>query len=411
MTKKSRQRRIWRIFSDIGHLIAAAPVLAGAAAVIPASFAWAELPSGIDGIARALDMSASGWSRYAWTAALFAGFVLAAALAYGILFRLIRIWAGRLAPTLEAAIVRYGRRPLAILILLLAAGFILPLVSFPPELFATVKRLHSILLTAVMAWLLVGGIRAVEAVVLAHYDVTARDNFKARAIHTQINVFKNVATFVILLLALAMVLMSFDQVRQLGVSLLASAGVAGIIIGFAAQRSIATVFAGIQLAITQPIRLGDVVIVENEWGWIEEITLTYVVVRIWDLRRLVVPITHFIEKPFQNWTRISADILGTVFLYVDYTVPVEEVRKELRRLLENSPKWDGKVCVLQVTNASERTVELRALMSASDSPAAWDLRCEIREKLIAFLKENYPESLPRIRAHLEGDELASGPRA
>jgi small-conductance mechanosensitive channel len=194
--------------------------------------------------------------------------------------------------------------------------------------------------------------------------------------------------------------MTFEKVRQLGATLLASAGIVGIIVGIAAQKSIATLFAGIQLAITQPMRIDDVVIVENEWGRIEEITLTYVVVRIWDLRRLIVPITYFLEKPFQNWTRISADILGTVFLYVDYTVPVEAVRTELRRILESSPLWDGQVCVLQVTNATERTVELRALMSAADSSSGWGLRCEVREKLIEFIRQNYPEGLPKVRAEL-----------
>jgi small-conductance mechanosensitive channel len=204
--------------------------------------------------------------------------------------------------------------------------------------------------------------------------------------------------------------MTFDKVRQLGTTLLASAGIVGIIVGLAAQKSISTLFAGIQLAITQPIRIDDVVIVENEWGRIEEISLTYVVVRIWDLRRLIVPITYFLEKPFQNWTRISADLLGTVFLYVDYTVPVEAVRSELKSILENSKLWDGRVCVLQVTNASERTVELRALMSAADSSSAWELRCEVREKLIAFIRQNYPDALPKVRAELtESAEGATSP--
>jgi small-conductance mechanosensitive channel len=159
--------------------------------------------------------------------------------------------------------------------------------------------------------------------------------------------------------------------------------------------------AGIQIAITQPIRLDDVVIVENEWGRIEEITLTYVVVRIWDLRRLILPISYFIEKPFQNWTRVSADILGTVFIYVDYTVPVDAFREELTRILQNSPNWDKKVNIVQVTDASEKTVEVRALMSAADASMAWNLRCEVRERLIAFLKKSYPQALPRARVELD----------
>jgi small-conductance mechanosensitive channel len=194
-------------------------------------------------------------------------------------------------------------------------------------------------------------------------------------------------------------------VRQFGTAIIASAGVAGIIVGFAAQKSIATLLAGFQIALTQPIRIDDVVIVENEWGRIEEITLTYVVVSIWDLRRLVLPITYFIEKPFQNWTRTSADILGTVFIHVDYSAPLDELRAELTRILEASPLWDRKVAVLQVTDAKERTLEVRALASARDASAAWDLRCEVREKLIAYLQKNHPGSLPRLRARME-DTLA-----
>jgi len=182
--------------------------------------------------------------------------------------------------------------------------------------------------------------------------------------------------------------------------LFASAGVAGIILGLSAQKALGTILAGLQIAITQPIRLDDVVIVENEWGWIEEINLTYVVIRLWDKRRLVVPTTYFLEKPFQNWTRTSADILGSVFIYTDYTMPFEPLRKELTRLLEATPLWDGKVNVLQVTDARENTIEIRALMSAATSPQAWDLRVYVREKLIEFIQREYPQSLPRTRVVL-----------
>jgi small-conductance mechanosensitive channel len=197
-------------------------------------------------------------------------------------------------------------------------------------------------------------------------------------------------------------LMTFDRIRHVGVSILASAGMIGIILGFAAQRSIATLFAGLQIALTQPIRIDDAVIVEGEWGRVEEITLTYVVIKIWDLRRLVVPVTYFLEKPFQNWTRVSANLLGTVFLYVDYSVPVDEVRRELQAILKVSALWDGQVGGVQVTNSSERTLELRLLMSAADSSKIFDLRCEVREKVLAFLQQNHPGSLPRVRADLGG---------
>jgi small-conductance mechanosensitive channel len=201
--------------------------------------------------------------------------------------------------------------------------------------------------------------------------------------------------------------MTFEKVRQLGAGILASAGIAGIIVGLAAQKSLGTLLAGIQIAIAQPIRLDDVVIVEGEWGRIEEITLTFVVVRIWDQRRLVLPITYFLDKPFQNWTRVSAELLGTIFLYVDYTVPVEALRQELQRIVESDERWDRRVVGLVVTNVSERTVELRALISAADSGRAWDLRCHVREKLVEFVRDNYPQALPRLRAELS--ELPDGP--
>ena len=186
-------------------------------------------------------------------------------------------------------------------------------------------------------------------------------------------------------------------------SILTSAGIAGIILGLSAQKVFGTIFAGIQIAIAQPIRLDDVVIVEGEWGRIEEIKLTYVVVQIWDKRRLVLPTTYFIEKPFQNWTRNSSDILGTVYIYTDFDLPIEKLREELTRLLNATELWDRKVNVIQVTNMTEKTMELRALMSAEDAPTAWDLRVYARENLIKYIKENYPGSLPRTRLEIKED--------
>jgi small-conductance mechanosensitive channel len=259
-----------------------------------------------------------------------------------------------------------------------------------------------------VSWMCLAAVEILSEWILSRYDLASKNNLEARKIYTQLRVLKRIIDVVILIIAVSCVLMSFERIRQLGVSLLASAGVVGIILGFAAQRSIATLFAGLQIAITQPIRLDDVVIVENEWGWIEEITLTHVVVKIWDLRRLVVPITYFIERPFQNWTRISADILGTVFLYADYKVPVESLREELHRILKSTPLWDQKAWCLQVTNVTADTVELRALMSATNSPEAWDLRCLVREKLLAFLQKRHPEHLPRTRVELDRTPPAPG---
>ena len=253
------------------------------------------------------------------------------------------------------------------------------------------------------AWFLVIVLKIFKARILRKYDVSTSDNLKARKVFTQFMILENIIIFIIIVLALGIALMSFDSIRSIGVSLLTSAGIAGIIIGLAAQKAIATLLAGIQIALTQPIRIEDVVIIEGEWGWIEEITLTYVVVRIWDKRRLVVPTTYFIENTFQNWTRNSSEILGTVFIYTDYEVPFEKLREEFTRLLEGSSLWDRKTNVLQVTDATDRSVEIRALMSAKDSPTAWDLRVYVREQLIVFIKENYPESLPKSRVSLKSD--------
>ncbi len=273
------------------------------------------------------------------------------------------------------------------------------------EWFAFFDKTGSILLIISIAWASIALLRGFKKILLVKYDTSKEDNLRSRKFVTQFNIMESIIYFLIILISVGSALMLFDEVRQLGISLFASAGVAGIIIGFAAQKLIATVLAGLQIAITQPIRIDDVVIIENEWGRIEEITLTYVVVKIWDQRRLVVPSTYFFEKPFQNWTRSSAEILGTVFLYTDYRVSFDALRKELTRLLESTALWDKRVNVLQVTDAKQYGVEIRALMSAKDSPTAWDLRVFVREKLIEFIQKNYPESLPRTRVVVEGEGI------
>lgn len=300
----------------------------------------------------------------------------------------------------DASLVQHCSQPMRVIITLLAVSFVLPLLKISPTMLDFVRHLLSLCFIASVAWLIIRFTFVLDDLILSRYRIDVRDNLQARKIQTQLQIFKKIVTVVVAILALATMLMTFDKVRQLGTSILASAGIIGIIFGLAAQRTIATLLAGLQIAITQPIRVDDVVIVENEWGRIEEITFTYVVVRIWDLRRLVLPITYFIEKPFQNWTRVTADILGTVFIYVDYTVPIQAIREELHRILKSTDLWDSKAWVLQVTNVTERTVELRALMSAADAPTAWNLRCEVREKLLEFIQKNYPDGLPRVRAEI-----------
>ena len=344
------------------------------------------------------------------TIAYMGGAVIFGFVAHYILFKIGGAVARRTQSYPINSIVKHCRAPLRLIIPLLVIHFLFPILSLPPNILAFLKQTLGILLMVSFAWLVIKLTDVGEELILNQFKVDVKDNLRARQIHTQISIFKKIIIVIISVLMLAAILMTFDKIRYLGTSLLASAGIAGIIIGFAAQRSISTLLAGIQIAITQPIRIDDVVIVENEWGRIEEITLTYVVVRIWDLRRLIVPITYFMEKPFQNWTRISADILGTVFLYVDYTVPVQAIREELHRILKDSDLWDGKVWGLQTTNASERTVELRALMSAADASNAWNLRCTVREKLIEFIQRHYPNGLPRVRAEVENRLAEEGLR-
>jgi small-conductance mechanosensitive channel len=270
-----------------------------------------------------------------------------------------------------------------------------------PYIAYSLTKTGEVLFIVSVAWAIIVALRIGKHQVMQNYDMGTADNLKIRKLHTQFNILEKILVFIIILISMAITLMLFEEVRNIGVSLFASAGIAGLIIGFAAQKALGTILAGLQIAITQPIRLDDVVIVENEWGWIEEINLTYVVVRIWDKRRLVIPSTYFLEKPFQNWTRVSADILGTVIIYTDYTMPVEPLRAELTRLLENNPLWDKKVNVLQVTDAKEYTLEIRALMSAETSPQAWDLRVFVREKLIEFIQREYPQCLPKTRVEVK----------
>jgi small-conductance mechanosensitive channel len=209
-----------------------------------------------------------------------------------------------------------------------------------------------------------------------------------------------VIDIIIVIITVSTALMTFDSVRQYGVSLFASAGAAGIIVGLAARPLLSNLIAGLQIAITQPIRIEDAVIIENEWGWVEDIAATYVVIRLWDWRRMVVPLSYFIEKPFQNWTRDTASLIGVIALHVDYRADVPRIRRWLEGAIKESKLWDGAVVNLQVIDADSRTIELRALVSARNAPQSWDLRCEMREKLIAFIRDEMPEALPRERAIL-----------
>jgi len=299
-----------------------------------------------------------------------------------------------------AGIFRAAALPGGIAILLIGMHGFLPSFGLTSMVVEELRRIIAAVLVADTAWLGTRLIRVLSDLLLTRFRTDVRDNLRARRAHTQIEIVRKIVTVSVWFVAFASVLTMFEQLREVGAGLLASAGIAGIVLGLAAQKTLGNLIAGFQIAFTQPIRLDDAVVVEGEWGWIEEITLTYVVVRIWDLRRLVIPIVYFIEKPVQNWTRTSASILGSVLFYVDYRVPADDVRDQLATILEESAHWDGEVSRLHVTEAREGCVEMRALVSAADSPTAWELRCEVREKLLAWLREQHPTWLPRIRAEL-----------
>jgi small-conductance mechanosensitive channel len=312
----------------------------------------------------------------------------------------LQTWAGKTESKLDDLIVPLLGQSLRVIVPVVGLIFSLPLIGLSPETSGVLAKGSSILIIGAVAWILFQAVSLCEKVVLAQHDITAADNLQARRVYTQVHVLSKTLYFIIGIFTAASVLMLFDEVRRFGASILASAGVVGIIIGFAAQRTIANLFAGFQLAMTQPIRLDDVVIVEGEWGRIEEITLTYVVVHIWDDRRLVVPLSHFIEKPFQNWTRASAELLGSVCVWVDYSLPVDDVRDAVQRIVAGSPLWDKRFWNVQVTESTDRAMQIRVLATASDSSKTWDLRCDIREKLIGNIQKHYPRSLPRLRTDM-----------
>jgi small-conductance mechanosensitive channel len=274
---------------------------------------------------------------------------------------------------------------------------------------SALEHLSGLGLIAAIAWLVMLLVDVTSDILSARYRVDIEDNLTARRIQTQFQMLHRIMMVLVIVVALSTMLMTFPVIKHIGMSLLASAGLVTLVVGMAMKGTLANLIAGVQIAFTQPFRLEDAVVVENEWGWIEEIGTMYVVIRIWDLRRLVLPLSYFLEHPFQNWTRTSAKILGSTILYADYGVPIDELRKELQRICESTHLWSQQVCVLQASDATEHTVQLRALMDARNSSDAWDLRCLVREGLIDYLRKNHPESLPRFRgefASISSDRTA-----
>lgn len=295
---------------------------------------------------------------------------------------------------------RLGPRILIFAALLLI-NFWAPLIPFPPEGHYVFNKIIDILITISIAGILVASVKVGQDYMYHRYDLNKEDNLRERKIRTQLVFLRKLIVTVIVVVTVCVILLSFDNLRKIGTGLLTGVGIGGIIIGFAAQRSLGNLLAGFQIAFTQPLRIDDALVVEGEFGRVEEITLTYVVLQVWDQRRLILPINYFIEKPFQNWTRTSSEMMGTVLLYFDYSVPLEAIRTELKRLLDSSPLWDKRVSAVQVTNSTSEVVEVRLLISAGNSGEAFDLRCYVRENMINFVQKNYPDSLPKTRMELK----------
>lgn len=327
---------------------------------------------------------------------------LAVLLVYRWLVRLLIRLAGHVSVTLQTLLTR-ARTPMMMLVIVMALSLALPVADYPRHTDIVLSQISLVAFVLALGWMLLRALDFAADRYLRRLSVDAIGagvDVAVRKQVTQVRVLRRVAQTLLSIIIVAAALMTIGPVRQYGVSLLASAGAAGLVLALAARPVLSNLLAGIQIAITQPIRVEDAVIVENEWGWIETIASTYVVVRIWDLRRMVLPLTYFIEKPFQNWTYAGSELLGTVFLHVDYTVPVSRVREKLKTIAQESKLWDGKVAALQVTDLPGSMVELRCLVSASDAGRAFDLRCEVRERMIAFLQKEYPEALPRQRTEI-----------
>jgi len=323
--------------------------------------------------------------------------VIAGLVAHAIVYAIARRLAARTKNGWDEYLIEHTKNPIRLLFMVAAVFLVLPFLSGDDAARSVLR--HAAVFVGVLGvgWLLVGLTLVGHDLVMRRYPLDVEDNLEARTIETQLRVLQRFGSIVIWIVALALALLTIPGVQPLATSLLAGAGVMGIVLGVAAGPLIGNLIAGVQIAFTQPIRIGDVVVIEGEWGKIGEITAAYVVVDIWDKRRLIVPLSKIVNSPVENWTRRTSDLLGTVVIYADYRAPIDEIRAELIRILEASGKWDGVAASVLVTDATESTIKVRALMSAPDSSTAWELRCLVREKLIEFLQDKHPEALPARR--------------
>ena len=338
--------------------------------------------------------------EWAVVAVIVAGFVFIGWAANQIVFALLKL-AVRKRDVFWRGVVGRARLKVRVAVMIVALALAVTVSPLDPGPSEWIRQALVFLFILTLGWMAIGASDMWAVVYLRRFNMATEDNLVARKHITQTRILQRVAALLIGAVTLGLALLTISAVRQWGMSLLASAGVVGIIAGFALQPLLTNMIAGVQIATDQPIRLDDAVIVEGEWGTVEEITSTYVVVKLWDWRRMILPLTYFIQKPFQNWTRETARLIGSAFLYVDYEAPIDRLRGELERVCRASPLWDGEVISLQVTDITDRVAQVRCLASARNAPTAFDLRCEIREKMLAFMRDQCPEALPRDRLALD----------
>lgn len=334
--------------------------------------------------------------------------VLVSAAAAGLLLQLmlellaqplLRRWRGRFV----SVVVRRTAGPARLVLPLIASRAALPFAALHGQARTIAAHALFVPLAYALSWLAIRCTYLVDDRISGRFSLDGEDNLRARRVRTQLQVLRRVVAVALILLATGVVLLSFGRVRAVGASLLASAGVIGIVAGVAAQSTLANLFAGIQIAFSQPFRVDDVLVVDGQWGRVEEITLSYVVLRLWDQRTLILPISQFTRQPFQNWTRSSSALTGTVEIDLDFAAPVTQIRRFLLEKLAQHPLWNGVTGALQVTDSGASGLHVRALVSAHDAPALFDLRCDIREQLLAWIAEQHPDALPQMRIRDQRD--------
>ena len=351
----------------------------------------------------------SAFTSDVYSAILFAAMLCGSLIAAYVLMYLLQHVLKRFQFGLPHAIMRRIREPVLLLAPVATVLVALPLAHFTAVPGQFVDHSALLVMIATLGWLCIRLFDAWRDTLVQRHRIDVADNLRARRVITQVAILRRIALALVLIATGSSMLMTFPQVRSIGATLFASAGAAGLLLGLAARPVFTNILAGLQVALTEPIRIDDVVVVEGQWGWIEEIRSTYVVVRVWDLRRLVLPLAYFIENPFENWTRHTADLLATVTLYVDYSAPVQELRDYCHKVVQGSGLWDGKAWAFQVTDAGPQTLQLRALMGVHNSGDSWDIRCLVREKLIDYLQRNHPDCLPKSRVLLQPGEQQGAP--